>query len=248
MRIDISFTYTGSGVLDVMVGVRYLVTNAALVVDMPPPGVGFVTVTVEVPAVARSAVATVMLSVVEFTNAVMRAPPFQFAVAPETKYCPVTVTVVVASPINASFGESDVTTGTRLRTTKLCPLDVPPPGVGLNTVIVDVPTVIRSDGGIVINSCALLKNVVVRSEPFHRATDEAMKLEPVNVIVVVPLLISVDVGEIDVNTGAGLRTVIVGCDAILDSAPESLKRDVVVAVYIPFVAGAVTPLAPPPSP
>lgn len=152
MRIDISFTYTGSGVLDVMVGVRYLVTNAALVVDVPPPGVGLVTVTVDVPVVARSAVITVMLSVVEFTNAVVRAPPFQLAVAPETKYCPVTATVVVASPINASFGESDVTTGTRLRTTKLCPLEVPPPGIGLNTVMVEVPAVVRSDGGTVINN------------------------------------------------------------------------------------------------
>lgn len=213
-----------------IVGVRYLTTKSALVVDVPPPGVGLVTVTVEVPAVARSVVVTVMSSVVEFTNAVVRALPFQFAVAPETKFSPVTVTVVVASPMNASFGESDVTVGTRLRTTKLCPLDVPPPGVGLNTVIVEVPAVVRSDDGTVILSVVELMNVVVRSDPFHRATDDVIKFEPVNVIVVVPLLISVEVGEIDVSTGIGLRTVIVGCDAMFINVPVTAVREVVVAV------------------
>ncbi|KKU66135.1 MAG: hypothetical protein UX90_C0001G0194 [Candidatus Wolfebacteria bacterium GW2011_GWD2_47_17] len=248
VRIVVSFTNTGSGVLDVMVGVLYLTTNAALVVDVPPPGVGLVTVTVEVPVLARSVVVTVISSVVELTNAVVRALPFQFATEPETNCCPVTVTVVVASPMNASFGESVVTTGTRLRTTKLCPLEVPPPGVGLKTVIVEVPAVVRSDDGTVISNVVELMNEVIRSESFQRATEDATNPEPVKVTVVVPLCTSVDVGLMAVNTGVGFFTVIVGCDAMFVSAPESSKRDVVVAVYVPKTDGTVTPLVPPPSP
>lgn len=51
-------------------------------------------------------------------------------------------------PTNMDVGEMDERLGTGLLIVKVCPLDVPPPGVGLKTVISAVPAVVRSDAGI----------------------------------------------------------------------------------------------------
>ena len=56
-----------------------------------------------------------------------------------TKLVPLTVRVNEEPPAVALFGEVLVRCGTGLLTVKLNPLEVPPPGVGLNTVTVAVP-------------------------------------------------------------------------------------------------------------
>ena len=62
---------------------------------------------------------------------------------------PFTVIVNCESPTVLEVGEIEVVVGVRLFTVNVCALDVPPPGVGLKTVIEKVPAVVRSETGMV---------------------------------------------------------------------------------------------------
>jgi len=53
------------------------------------------------------------------------------------------------APTILFVGEMLVVVGRGLFTVKIWALDVPPPGVGLNTVMLNVPAVVRSLAGIV---------------------------------------------------------------------------------------------------
>ena len=81
--------------------------------------------------------------------------------------------------------------------------EVPPPGEGLNTVIWAVPSAAMSLAGIEAVSCALLTNVVGRSEPFHLTTELEMKDDPVAVSVKSLPPVSALVGEMEVRVGTG---------------------------------------------
>src|SRR5262249_32973561 len=63
------------------------------------------------------------------------------------------------------------------------PCDVPPPGAGVNTVIVFVPPASWSVAGIVAVSCPEFTNVVTRSDPSMRTTEHVEKFEPFTVSV-----------------------------------------------------------------
>lgn len=52
--------------------------------DVPPPGAGFATVTLKVPAVAISAAVMEAVSCVALTNVVVAAVPLKFTTDPET--------------------------------------------------------------------------------------------------------------------------------------------------------------------
>src|SRR5579862_8994684 len=75
-----------------------LITSKYAGFEEPPPGAGLDTVTVAVPAVATSVALMVAVTCELETNVVVRALPFQFTVAPETKPVPFTVKVNVAEP------------------------------------------------------------------------------------------------------------------------------------------------------
>jgi hypothetical protein len=80
------------------------------VLEVPPPGPGFTTVTDAVPALAMSAAGTVTVSCVALTNCVkLSAVPFQFTAEPlappPRKPVPFTVKVNEAPPANALVGE-----------------------------------------------------------------------------------------------------------------------------------------------
>ena len=62
----------------------------------------------------------------------------------ETKFVPLTVIVNSASPAVFEVGDIEVVVGTGLLTVKVWAFEVPPPGVGLKTVILNVPAVVRS--------------------------------------------------------------------------------------------------------
>ena len=93
-------------------GVATIVIVCAL--DVPPPGVGFTTVTEAVPEVAMRAAVTVAVSWVEETNVVASAFPFHFTVDVETKFVPFTVNVNCAPPAVAQVGLSELIVGTAL--------------------------------------------------------------------------------------------------------------------------------------
>ena len=82
-----------------------LSTSITAPFDRPPPGAGFCTVTVTVPAAPRFEVATSAVSSVAVTNVVGRAWLFQRTVDPSSKFAPSTVSVNAAPPTVALTGD-----------------------------------------------------------------------------------------------------------------------------------------------
>ena len=95
---------------------------------------------------------------------------------------------------------------TRLESVNVCGLDVPPPGNGLNTVILNAPAVVRSLAGMADVTCVLLSNVVTLSEPLKRTTEAATKFVPLTVIVKAGSPAVLVAGEMLVVVGSGLFT------------------------------------------
>ena len=85
-------------------------------IDVPPAGAGFTTVTLAVPASARSAAGIAAVSWLEETKVVARAVPFQFTVELLTKLLPLTVNVMPGVPGAALDGLRLPRTGTGLPT------------------------------------------------------------------------------------------------------------------------------------
>jgi hypothetical protein len=134
------------GESEARVGAGLLIVNVRAP-EVPPPGVGFVTVIDAVPAVAMSLAGTVAVKFVPLTYFVFSPVPFHFTVDPETNFVPVTVRVNAAPPAVALEGESEVAAGNGFLMVNVRALDVPPPGVGFITVIDAVPGVAMSLAG-----------------------------------------------------------------------------------------------------
>ena len=89
-----------------------------------------------------------------------------------TKFDPFTASVKAAPPAVALEGESEVRAGTGLGTVvvlivKASAFEVPPPGAGFTTVTCAVPAVAMSAAVMAAVNWLLVKNVVVRLDPFH---------------------------------------------------------------------------------
>src|SRR5436190_2084849 len=123
------------------------------------------------------------------------------------KFVPVAVRVNPAPSATALPGEIELSVGTRLLIVNVCALEAPPPGVGLKTVTGAVPGVAMSLARICTWSWVPLTNVVDRSLPFQRTTDEVMKFVPVAVSVNPALPAAALGGEIEVSVGTGLMIV-----------------------------------------
>jgi hypothetical protein len=115
--------------------------------EVPPPGVGLETVTLAVPVLEISPAGTCAVTCVVLTNVVVSAVPFQFTAAPVTKPVPVAVNVKAAPPTVVLVGDSDVSVGTALLMPNVVVPEVPPPGVGLVTVILADPALTKSVEG-----------------------------------------------------------------------------------------------------
>ena len=96
---------------------------------------------------------------------------------------PVRFIVNCGSPTFFVLGEMLESVGSALFTVNVRPPDVPPPGVGLNTVTVDVPAESMSVTGMVACSDDALTYVVTRFSPSIRTTEPETKFDPVMVIV-----------------------------------------------------------------
>jgi hypothetical protein len=168
------------GFSDATVGVG-LFTVKVKVVEAPPAGAGVETATMFVPPVAMSAPVMAARKVVLDTNVVVRAPAFHRTVEDGTKFVPVTVSANAAPPASAEFGFKDAIVGAGLLIVYANPLDVPPPGAGVETVTIAVPPAAMSAA--VIAACKLVPetNVVARALPFHCTVEADTKLVPVTV-------------------------------------------------------------------
>src|SRR5574341_952621 len=148
-------------------GVGLLIVNVNGVAA-PPPGAGLKTVTLAVPAVAMSAAVIVAVTCVELMKVVVRSAPFQRTTELLTKLVPVTRSPKAEPPTSVAFGFNALVVGTGLLMVNVNDLVVPPPGVGLKTVMLAAPAVAMSAAVIVAVNCVGLTKVVTRSPPFQR--------------------------------------------------------------------------------
>ena len=118
--------------------------------------------------------------------------------------------------------------------------EVPPPGAGLNTVTVPLPTdAILAAGTDAVRDVALT-NVVVRAVPFHFTTEVPTKLVPVSVKVNVAPPAKPEAGEMDVSVGTGLLMVKV---AVVSEFPPPGPGLFAPTAAVPPVAKASTELS-----
>lgn len=96
--------------------------------------------------------------------------------------------------------------------------DVPPPGAGVNTVIVCDPGAARSATDITVVKVIDDTKVVARADPLTRITEAGRKLDPDTVNVNAAPPAGTDVGVIEVKTGAGGTAVTVN-GALLEMPP-----------------------------
>ena len=193
------------GMMEVIAGTGLLMLNVNAL-EVPPPGPPLNTVTDAVPALLMSIAVIAAVTLLAFTNVVVRFDPFHFTLEPEMKFVPFTVSVKAAPPAMALLGERVVAVGTGLLIVKVIAEEVPPPGGPLNAVTAAVPAVAMSEASMAAVTFVALTNVVVRAEPFHFTCVPATKFVPFTVSVnpgppAVALL-----GEIEVSVGAGLST------------------------------------------
>ena len=99
------------GEIELIAGTGLLTVNV-FAFDVPPPGPGFVTVTLIVPAVAMSAAEIAAVSWALLENVVVRGAPFQFTTEVVMNPDPFTVSVKAAPPAVTLAGEMEVTVGT----------------------------------------------------------------------------------------------------------------------------------------
>src|SRR3989338_282678 len=149
-----SFLVAEEGEIEVRVGTGFGVGGVTLIVkvwefDSPPPGVGLNTVIGKVPSEVMSEEGMVAVRVVEFTNVVVRSEPLNFTTEEDMNSVPETVIVNSESPTVFPVGSMLVVVGTGLFTVNVWASEVPPPGVGLNTVIEKVPAAVKSEAGMV---------------------------------------------------------------------------------------------------
>jgi hypothetical protein len=115
------------------------------------------------------------------SNVVFRIDPFQYTLEVDWKFEPRTLSENCAPPASAEFGLRLEITGSDVADPMLNVnvFDVPPPGVGLKTVIVAPPWLAISPSPIAALSCVGEINVVVRVDPFHNTWDDGTKFVPV---------------------------------------------------------------------
>jgi hypothetical protein len=133
-------------------GALVLVTVKVTGGELPPAGAGLVTTTANVPALARSALLSVMDSWLALTNVAVCGDPLNVTVEEATKPLPVIVRVSAPLPAEAEDGDRLATVGAGLLaacTVKLTGAEVPPPGAGFETVTGKVPVMARSLAGTV---------------------------------------------------------------------------------------------------
>jgi len=104
----------------------------------------------------------------------------------------------------------DATVGEGLPMVKVSALEVPPPGVGVETVTEAVPPAAMS--ALVICACSwvLDTKVVERALPFHFTVESEIKFAPLTVSVKLALPTDAELGLIDAAVGTGLLPLEVG--------------------------------------
>jgi len=215
-----------------------LLTVKVWAVEVPPPGVGFFTVTLTEPAVATSPAGTVTCSDVAVCMVGVNTFAPKFTVEPATKLVPVSV-IVTPVPTVVLVGLIAVNVGAGLLTVKVCADVVPPPGGGLVTVTLTGPAVTTSAAGTVTCSDVAVCMVGVNTLAPKFTVELATKLVPVSVKVT-PVPAVVFVGLIEVNVGTGLLTVKACADVVPPPGGGLVTVTLIGPAVATSVAGTVT--------
>jgi hypothetical protein len=130
---------SGSAETDSSFGVRSVegaFTLTGIELDVPPPGAGFMTERLTAPELTKSADGIVAISSVAEMYVLEINAEFALTVEDGRKSEPVIWTWVSGEASGTVEGVSDPTDGARLSIENNTDVDVPPPGVGFETVIV----------------------------------------------------------------------------------------------------------------
>jgi hypothetical protein len=117
------------------------------------------------------------------TNVVARGLPLKFTTEEGTKFDPVTLTVKAPLPSTTEPGVSPLMLGGGNADVKVKLPEVPPAGVGFNTVTARRPTLAMSAGGIAACKVVAETKVVGRATPWNWTTEVGTKFDPVTVSV-----------------------------------------------------------------
>lgn len=123
------------------------------------------TVTLAIPGKAVSARVMAAVSCEPLTNVVTRGEPFQFTTLSLVNTVPVAAFTVSVNPAALQYGvvlaevvnAESVAMDSPEMVNEIAGLDVPPPGVGVNTVTGTVATAVTSDAGMTVVSCVGLR-------------------------------------------------------------------------------------------
>ena len=196
----------------------------AKTLEVPPPGAGLNTATWAVPPDAMSLAGIAAVNRVALTKLVVRAVPFHWTKELRTKFVPVTVKVKAAPPGVVREGERELSPGVGLLVGKVNALEVPPPGVALNTVTCAVPADATSVAEMDAVNCVLLTKAEGLLLPFHWTTDPVTKLVPMMVNLKADEPAVTLLGESVLNEGAGLLMVKVNA---LEAPPPGIGLNTV---------------------
>lgn len=221
-------TFVEDGLIAEIVGDGFAVAKSAAT-DVPPPGLGLVTVMLADPAAAMLGAGTAALSCVEDTNVVVRLVPFHCVVEFETKLDPFTVRVNDDPPRSADAGDKEEMDGAGLLIVNDAAADVPPPGAGFTAETLAVPAVATSAAVTAAVSCVADTNVVARPAPFHCTVEVEMKLVPFTVSENAPPPAVADDGEREATAGDGFD----GAEAL---PPPPLPPQLAIAIPMPMTA------------
>jgi len=205
-------------------------------VDVPPPGVGFVTVTAKSPLVTMLEAGMCALNWVVLRKFVTTGVPAKLTTEVGMKSLPETLKVTSGPPAGALAGSRLVAIGTGLLTVNISGVETPPPGAGFVTVTGKIPPLticaaemcaVNSDG---------LKKVVTTGTPAKLTTDAGTKLLPVTLRIRSGPPAAALAGSRVVAIGAGLLIVNIsgvdsppvgaGSKTVTESVPAEAISDV----------------------
>ena len=197
------------GLIDEVVDTGFM-TVKVCEFDVPPPGIGFVTVIKISPPAVRSESRISTVSVVLEMKVVPLSNPSNWIPDAGTNPVPVTVSTKPTLPAAVEVEERAVKVGTGFDAVvivNVCAFEVPPPGAGFVTVTGTVPVAATSAAKIVAVISVEETNEVVRGEPFQFTTELEMKFVPFTVSVKSELPAVVEVGKMEVVVGTGFSIV-----------------------------------------
>jgi len=191
------------GLMLVKTGVELLMANVRAE-EVPPPGVALTTVMEALPDAVNSEAGTRAVNSVTLTKVVVSGEELKSTVEPLTNPLPVIVSVLLGPLTASEVGLMEDNTGRGLTMEKVWAAEVPPPGVGVTTVIEAVPAVAKSAMGMVAVNCVELMKTVAIDAPLNSAVEDPMKLVPVKLMARFELPAVAEVVLMLVSVGAGL--------------------------------------------